>query len=399
MRPRQCVILVGGLGTRLGGLTASCPKPLLDVAGKPFLYYLIWNASRFGFDNFVLLAGYKGELVQQFANEIINTLSCQVHVVIEDSPQGTGGALRQAEHSLDDDFVMMNGDSIFDFNLLDLELGMQESPFLARIALRQVEDASRFGVVSLAEGRVIGFSERPPQSGPGLVNGGVYALSRKILEHIPTKPCSLEGDVFPGLAKRGCLAGKAYEGFFLDIGIPEDFARAQQAIPEAMCRPAVFFDRDGVLNHDTGYTHRIEDFRWIDGAREAILRLNDKGWYVFVVTNQAGVARGFYGEDDVQRLHRWMNEDLASIGAHIDDFRYCPHHVDGCRPKYSMKCDCRKPAPRMILDLLEKWPVQVPRSFMLGDKQSDLDAAQAAGVRGVLYRGGDVKSVVCQYMV
>jgi D-glycero-D-manno-heptose 1,7-bisphosphate phosphatase len=394
MRSHQCVILVGGLGTRLGPLTEDCPKPLLPVAGKPFLYYLIWNARRFGFDDFVLLAGYKGEMVRQFANEIAVSLSCQIHVVVEDSPQGTGGALRQAEHLLDDDFLLMNGDSFFDFNLLDLESGMEESPFLARIALRQVENAFRFGVVTLVEGRVSGFSERPPQSGPGLVNGGVYALSRKILEHIPAESCSLEREVFPGLAERGCLAGKAYEGFFLDIGIPEDFARAQQVIPDAMRRPAVFFDRDGVLNHDAGYTHRIEDFRWVDGAREAIRLLNDRGWYVFVVTNQAGVARGYYDEADVQRLHRWMNEDLASIGAHIDDFRYCPHHVDGSRSNYSIRCGCRKPAPGMILDLIKKWPVQIGDSFLLGDKQSDLNAAQAAGIRGVLYRGGNVRSLL-----
>lgn len=397
---KQCVILVGGLGTRLGALTEACPKPLLQVAGRPFLEYLLRNIRRYGYDDFVLLAGYRGDMVSLFASSALQTeLGCRIRVIVEPEPMGTGGALRYAAEALQERFLLLNGDSFFDFNLLDLATRPVSGEATARIALRRLPDASRFGIVELIDDRIVAFRERPEKPGPGLVNGGVYELSRDILQHIGQGVCSLERDIFPILAAKQQIAGFVYEGFFLDIGIPEDFARAQTDIPETMRRPAVFFDRDGVLNHDSGYTYKIEDFRWMDGAAQAIRMLNDLGWYVFVVTNQAGVARGYYGEAEVQKLHAWMNEDLYRIGAHIDDFRYCPHHVEGTVEEYTRACTCRKPEPGMILDLIDCWPMDIQRSVLIGDKESDMEAAKAAGVKGVKYTDGNISKVIRNYIV
>lgn len=155
-------------------------------------------------------------------------------------------------------------------------------------------------------------------------------------------------------------------------------------------RPAVFFDRDGVLNVDTHYLHKVQEFVWIDGAPQAILRFNRMGWLVFVVTNQSGVARGYYDEAAVHVLHAHMQAELARIGAHIDDFRHCPHHPKGVVDGYGVDCGCRKPQPGMISDLLAAWPVDAGRSVLIGDKQSDLDAAAAAGIRGCLFSGGNL---------
>lgn len=149
--------------------------------------------------------------------------------------------------------------------------------------------------------------------------------------------------------------------------------------------PAVFFDRDGVLNFDKGYIYRSEEFEWNDGAIAAIKYLNDAGKYVFVVTNQSGVARGYYREEDVRHLHRWMNEELAKHNAHIDAFYYCPHHENGLQEKYRMRCDCRKPGPGLLLQALSEWQVDRENSFLVGDKDSDIMAAQAAGIKGHLY--------------
>lgn len=392
---KQCIILVGGLGTRLGPLTEDCPKPLLNIAGRPFLKYLLRNACRFGYNDFVLLAGYRGDMVEAFASSALQEeLDCRIRVIVEPVPMGTGGALRYAAELLQDRFLLLNGDSFFDFNLLDLATRPVDGCIQARVALRHLPDASRYGTVELNGDRIAAFRERPESPGPGLVNGGVYDLSRGILQHIGEGVCSLERDVFPNLARERSIAGFVYEGFFLDIGIPDDFARAQEAIPQAMRRPAMFFDRDGVLNHDSGYTFRTDDFHWTDGAPQAIRLLNDLGWYVFVVTNQSGVARGYYGESEVQKLHAWMNEDLYRSGAHIDDFRYCPHHVDGTVEDYSKKCTCRKPEPGMLQDLLGCWPIDIQRSVLIGDKDSDLEAAANAGVKGVRYIGGNLVGVV-----
>lgn len=163
---------------------------------------------------------------------------------------------------------------------------------------------------------------------------------------------------------------------------------------DAAQRPAVFFDRDGVLNEDYDYVHKVADFVWVEGAREAILHCNQRGWLVFVVTNQSGVARGYYDEADIAVLHAHMQADLAAIGAHIDDFRHCPHHPKAEVAAYRQACDCRKPEPGMILDLMRSWPVDAPRSLLIGDKQRDLDAAAAAGIKGHLFTGGNLAELL-----
>ena len=161
-------------------------------------------------------------------------------------------------------------------------------------------------------------------------------------------------------------------------------------------RPAAFFDRDGVLNHDVGYACRPDQIVWADGAMDAVRRLNRAGYLVFVVTNQSGVARGLYDTGDVEDLHRWMAERLAEHGATVDDWRHCPYHPDHRPERFAAYADWRKPAPGMLVDLMRQWPVRRAGSFLVGDRDSDIAAATAAGIAGYRYGGGDLDAFVAR---
>jgi D-glycero-D-manno-heptose 1,7-bisphosphate phosphatase len=159
-------------------------------------------------------------------------------------------------------------------------------------------------------------------------------------------------------------------------------------------RPAVFLDRDGVLNVDRGYLYKREEFEWMPGAIEAIKMLNDQGYFVFVVTNQSGIARGFFEEDDVYELHSYMAEEVEKRNAVIHSFYFCPHHPEGMVEKYSKVCHCRKPLPGLIEQACKEWPVDLKSSFLIGDMQRDLDAANDAGIPRYLFAEGNLYDFV-----
>jgi D-glycero-D-manno-heptose 1,7-bisphosphate phosphatase len=391
MTVTQVVCLVGGRGTRLGTLTDDTPKPLLPVGGRPFLDYLVHEAQRFGLRHLLLLTGYKSHAIEsQYHGKRFGELA--VEVVAESKPAGTAGALLNARQRLDETFFLLNGDSFFDFNWLSLAPSLVRPDWAIHAALALGIEGSRYGRVALADGSITGF--RPEGSSTQPINAGIYLVRRRIVEEIATSPCSLEREILPRLAEDGRLLGTAARGSFIDIGLPADFERAQELLPAYLHRPAAFLDRDGVLNRDDGYVHRAEQIVWMEGAIDAVRWLNDHGYYVFVVTNQGGVAHGYYTEEHVHELHFWMQQQLQRHGAHIDCFEHSPYHPDGKVERYSRESELRKPQPGMILKLQRDWTTDPTRSFLVGDRDSDVEAAIAAGIPGYKFESGSLIDLV-----
>jgi D-glycero-D-manno-heptose 1,7-bisphosphate phosphatase len=396
---RQCVVLVGGLGSRLGALVADLPKPMLPVAGQPFLFWLLREVSRYGIEDVVLLTGHLSAVVEAALPGLAAGLPRPMRLRVSREPMraGTGGALHHAAALLDERFLMLNGDSLFDCELgRTLAASAPEAcpGVLGTLMLRHVPDASRYGVATVGQdGRITAFRARPDPSQtpgqPGTINGGVYVLDRRVLDRLGPQ-CSFEADVLPGLAADGLLRGIEGDGWFIDIGIPADLARAQDEVPQRLGRPALLLDRDGVLNVDHGWVGTRARFEWIAGARQAIAEATRRGFHVFVVTNQSGIARGHYSEAEFLELHRWMLDEVLAAGGTIDDMRFCPHHPDAPLEQYRRASDWRKPAPGMILDLLRAWRLEPSRCVFVGDQPTDMEAAAAAGVRGHLFPGGDL---------
>lgn len=402
----QVVILVGGKGTRLGSLTNTTPKPLLEVAGRPFLEHILQELSRFGFKRATLLAGNLGQQFHDaYHGRVLNGLT--IDVVVEPYPLGTGGALRFAADKgcLEESFLLTNGDSWIDadltaFNLRWLRARNDEENIQALVLLHHVEDTSRYGTVETRDGLVTSFIEKKvgtESSRGGQINAGVYVLDRGVAELlVPGQPASLETDLLPDLAAAGRVAGiSAPSGtYFVDIGLPETLESSREDMLRHRTRPALFLDRDGTLNVDAGYTHRPADLEWQPDARDTIKLANEAGYFVFVVTNQAGVAHGLYDETAVISFHEAMQAQLFELGAHVDAFSYCPHHEHAKLERYRRSCRRRKPAPGMMEDLAASWPIDMSRSLLVGNTDTDLRAGSAAGLKVLKYEGDSLLALV-----
>jgi D,D-heptose 1,7-bisphosphate phosphatase len=395
--PEQAVILVGGLGP----LGTGCPKPLLEVGGRPFVDHLVESCLRFGFRHILLLAGRQAAQVARYVERRRKRLPAEarLEVRVEDVPRGTAGAVRHALDCLAGRFLLLNGDTFFDINWLDL-VPLAGPPLprpLLTMALCGPTDTARFGLVELEGERVVGFAGGG--EGPrGLINAGVYLVDRSLVIDFPPSG-SLEELVLPLLAARGLLRGRAYDGFFIDIGVPWALEAAQSALPRRRERPAVFFDRDGTIVLDNGYVYRPEDLAFLPGAVKAVKRVNDLGSYAFLVTNQAGVARGLFSEADVKAFNAELQRRLRVAGAHFDDIRYCPYHPKANVGAYRRRSDWRKPAPGMLLDLMDHWPVRRDVSWVVGDKASDVAAGAAVGVHRMIYQGGDLDALLARNLL
>lgn len=381
---RQAVVLVGGLGTRLGTLTERMPKPMLPVAGGPFLDILLRNIARHGFEEILLLARHHAQTIRDhYGSGQIG--GARIRVCEERERAGTAGALREVASDLDAHFLLSNGDSFFDVNYLALaQIYRQKAPVIA-LALREVPDAARYGQVTLgADGRVVDYSEKSPGAAhSGLINGGVYVVSREILGSIGPDEVSLETDVMPALVAAGRVTGMPFDGYFLDIGLPETYAQAQVDLPRQQRRKVVFLDIDTLAGPGAALADPTVDLTLRPDAVKAIRRGNDAGRLVIGMARQAD-------EGETELLRRRLNRQLQDFGAHVDGLCVLPP------PDTATEGDRSQRRRSPVEQVMAAWGADRAGGVMVGGDPSDRATAEALGLRVLPAEGIDLAGLFAE---
>lgn len=377
MKNISLVILCGGRGRRLGSITKKIPKPLLKIEKKPFLEYLINFYQRYSFDKIYLIGHYKSSQFEKiFSRREFNFIECEF--IKEKVPMDTGGALNSIRHNVKGDMLVINGDSFLDYNFIKFNNFNVKHNSHSMILVKNLNYKINKKLINLKISKnIIKITQNSDY-----MNAGIYYFKKNIFNFIPyNKKSSLENDILPILIKRKMIKGIYSNDFFIDIGIKKNLDNAKKQLTKVINQPAIFLDRDGVLNKDTGYAHKFEKMIWIKSSLNFLKKLNKKKMKFFIVSNQSGIARGIFSEKTFFKLHKKIKDFLAHKNIFIDEVKFCPHHPKFGTKKYKIICKCRKPKNKMITDLIDYWKINPNKSIMIGDKKTDYLSAKKSKIR------------------
>lgn len=387
-RGGQAIILAGGLGTRLRSIVSDLPKCMAPVAGRPFLFYVINYLRSQGIDKFIFSLGYKHEIIEEYLKDQFSTL--RYECVIEEEPLGTGGAIQlacrlAAEHHV----LVANGDTLFKINGKELFSFHIDYDADCTLALKPMQQFDRYGVVELADNATVKRFKEKQLYESGLINGGLYILNVKnfLDKKFPSK-FSFEKDYLERYYQEGKIYGMIQDNYFIDIGIPEDYKRAQEELKQAPLDLqkidkswTLFLDRDGVLNHDKvgSYVFNPGEYIFYDGVPGVFKLFKEKFGRIIIATNQRGVGRGLMSVTDLDAVHQKMLAGIEDKGGKIDAVFYADsiHNDD----------PIRKPNPGMALKAKELFPeIDFSRSIMIGNNISDMQFGRNAGMYTVFLK-------------
>jgi histidinol-phosphate phosphatase family protein len=403
----QAVILAGGKGTRLASRLNGKPKPLVDVCGVPLLQRQIEQLSRQGVDEFVVLVNHAADQIADFL-KAHDDFGSRVVLVDDGDPRGTAGAVLHCLDRLNDSFLVVYGDTLFNIDLQRFLAAHRRSGADASLFLHPNDHPHDSDLVEIdGDGRIVGFHPYPHPEGawlPNLVNAAFYAVEKRALE--PYRdfevPSDFAKDLFPRLLADGArLGGYSSFEYIKDLGTPARLEKVEKHLGSGLVersslrspQPCVFLDRDGVLNELRDYVRSPEALTVLPGAGRAVRRLNDAGLRAVLVTNQPVIARGECSFEDLRRIHNKLETVLAQDGAFLDRIYFCPHHPHGGfpgeRPELKLACDCRKPATGLLEQARRDLNVDLAHSWFIGDSTADLACARAFGLRSILLDTGE----------
>ncbi len=408
----KIVIMAGGRGTRIASVNAEVPKPMIPICGKPILQHQIECLQKQGFRDIVLVIGYLGTVIEEYFEDGSH-YGVQITYIKEEEPLGTAGALYYLKGSIKEDFLLLNGDIIWNVDIGRFQEAHRKCGGLATIFTHPNSHPFDSGVIQTDEtGRVTGWLTKEDERlwYKNRVNAGLHMLSPEILDlfEAPVKR-DLDRDVLKPLILTGQLFVYDSPEYVKDMGTPKRYYAVAADMESGLVerrnlsnrQKAVFLDRDGTVNRYVGFLTHIEDMELVKGAAEAIRRINESGYLAVIVTNQPVIARGEVSEEELAEIHRKLETLLGNEGAYVDDIFYCPHHPHkgyaGERPEYKIECECRKPKPGLLLQAAEKYHIDLQDSWMIGDGIADMEAGLRAGCH-VAYLGEKEENSVLEHI-
>lgn len=390
----KAVIMAGGKGTRVASLARDIPKPMLPLLGKPILEREVEVLAREGFSDIILVIGHLGEVIKAHFGDG-TAFGVTITYCEEQEPLGTAGALALLKTALaDDDFLLLNGDLLFDVDLARFLAYHRERGGVATIFTHPSGHPQDSVLVACDEkDRVTAFLA-PDNTRVGVrnrTNAGLHFFSPAILSRFgEAKKTDLDREVLAPLAAEGELFAYHSPEYVRDVGTPERFAEGERDLRAGLVggnlktpQAAVFLDRDGTVNRHVGFVTSPDKIELLPRAAAAIKRLNERRIPVILVTNQPVIARGEVTKAGLDAIHAHLDVLLAAEGAYLTDIFTCPHHPDGGFEgeikELKCACSCRKPEPGLLLEAARKYNLSLEKSFMIGDSERDMEAARRAG--------------------
>lgn len=411
----KVIIMAGGKGTRIASIASDVPKPMIRICGRPILEHQIENLKACGLTDITLVVGHLGNVIQEYFGDG-SRFGVKIEYFVETMPLGTAGALFKM--NLTEDFLLLCGDVIIDvdFNRFirfhkdhdawaSLISHPNGHPYDSSLLVTETIPPTEKGGLPVDTHRVTRWMNKEDERTyyKNRVNAGVEIISPQLLSEtmkafVPRHPetpdkIDLDRDVLKPNIKSGRIYAYDTPEYIKDMGTPDRFYEAEYDIATGLVharnlsvpQKAIFLDRDGTINQYVGFLTKTEQFELIEGAAEAIRKINKSGYLAIVVTNQPVIARGDVTWEGLQTIHDKMETELGKSGAFIDAIYICPHHPDkgfeGERPEYKRVCDCRKPKPGLLVKAAADFNIDLSQSYMIGDSDWDVQAGEAAGVK------------------
>ena len=401
----KVVIMAGGRGTRISSVASDIPKPMIKIDGKPVLEHEILNLREQGFTDIILTVGHLGNIITDYFGDG-SKFGVNIEYYIEETPLGNAGALFKIRDKLTDDFLLLNADAVFDIDFRRFVEFHKSHGGLVTLFTHPNSHPYDSGIV-IADGNGVVLQwlakeDDRPDYYKNRVNAGLHVVSPKVLDiDISTEKVDLDRQVLKPLAGTGKMYVYDSPEYVKDMGTPDRYESVCRDFNDGKVKArnlhnkqkAVFLDRDGVINKYVGFLRDIDDFELLDGVSKAIRKINESGYLAIVVTNQPVIARGEVSFAELTEIHNKMETLLGEDGAYLDAIYFCPHHpdkgFDGEIPELKFDCDCRKPKPGMLIKAAKEFNIDLTKSWMVGDSDSDIMAGKNAGCSTVLIGESD----------